>query len=601
MDKKNGFGHYRAALRFQAANALNLNHFYLRPMRLPATLLALLLAAAVFTQVQRVHWQVLNWDNFGYYLHLPAVFKYHDIENYRFAETLRQQYNTSSSLYQITQTPEGQLTPTYTIGMAFLYAPAYAFADVLVRFTHYPADGLSAPYRLAQAAWGWLLSLLALWLLVGEWRRYLNPTHTVLLLAGLIFGTNFFYYFTAEPVSPHNVLFALYGFLVVVLMRLSRQPSPYGLPLIVIICTLLTLARPSEIFSFLLAGTFLLVHGRQQLHSHWWRGLLPAGSAGAVLVLLQVLLWKKTTGHFFYNPYPFKPDFLHPHLLKGLFSFRKGWLLYTPWMGLLFVGFFMPVKYGLKGWKWPVALFLAAQLWTVFAWPMWWYTSSFGMRALVQLYPVFSLGMLAVFAAAEKRRLSWLPGLFTLCCIGWNLFQTWQFHQRIIPLDGNTRIHYLHCLFKTALVRSDYRFLEMQEAPPDESQFSVSVLPDSPAATEKLEIILPGSFGSSTDAVLAHNAAANWWQITANCKQQSLNFGDYQYARQVMEVQRAGKSVYWKDYHLQWLLNDTAKTAVQLPFHLPALQRGDIVKIYCWNNGPDTVQYQLLRVQQTAH
>ena len=59
---------------------------------------------------------------------------------------------------------------------------------------------------------------------------------------------------------------------------------------------------------------------------------------------IQLGYWKYTSGKFIINPYGASNageglELLNPHLLEVLFSFRKGWFIYTPLMLFTLVGF----------------------------------------------------------------------------------------------------------------------------------------------------------------------------------------------------------------------------------------------------------------------
>ena len=62
-----------------------------------------------------------------------------------------------------------------------------------------------------------------------------------------------------------------------------------------------------------------------------------------LLALPQMTYWFVRTGHLFYDSYK-NPgvglDVFSPYLIQSLFSYKKGWLIYTPVMILAVVGLF---------------------------------------------------------------------------------------------------------------------------------------------------------------------------------------------------------------------------------------------------------------------
>ncbi|MFN8308404.1 MAG: hypothetical protein U0T73_00450 [Chitinophagales bacterium] len=551
-------------------------------------IVAVVLVTACFNAARQQKLRIITWDNFGYYLHLPAVLKYHDCKNYAFADSLRSTYHASPSLYQLTKTGDGRLTPTYTIGMAICYLPGYFIGDLIARILGSPRDGMSPPYQWALLLVALTMASAALLLLYQVFSGYLRNSYRLLLLTGLMLGTNFLYYFVFETITPHIVLFSLYTFLITATIRFRRKPTAVNASGIILCATLLALARPSEILSFVLPISYLTIADPTYILRHR-KIFLPGIAIAILLVLLQIGLWWYTTGHFFFNPYPFHLELLKPHVFHGLFSFRKGWILYTPFFLLWFIGFLIPEKYWLKGWKLPVLLFSILQIWIVFAWPMWWYASSFGMRALIQCYPFFLLSVAAVFNFIEKQKNTWLSLLllvFVIACIFLNLFQTYQYTKRILPLDGNTSTYYKHVFFHTEFDRKALKYLDMDgDVPPlqliSKYQYNDTMmeLPHGVFSTEK-KIILPKS-------------EKLWVVCEVEAAQESVHFGEYDFTKMVVEIKRGDSTLFWKSFHLQRLLNEKGSTVVVLPFHFENLVIGDQLKCYCWNNGPDTVHFRI--------
>ena len=102
---------------------------------------------------------VISWEVYGYYIYLPAIFKYGDTTHYLFSTTHLSQYYISSDLYQVIDW-NGSKTPIYTIGMALIYLPFYFIADIVAFLSpNYANDGLSTPYQ-----WG---IIIASWVYAG--------------------------------------------------------------------------------------------------------------------------------------------------------------------------------------------------------------------------------------------------------------------------------------------------------------------------------------------------------------------------------------------------------------------------------------------------
>ena len=65
----------------------------------------------------------VDWDNFGYYLYLPATFIYDDLklQNDNLVTELQEKYDLSSSYYQAHSIHNGNRIIQYTSGIAIIY------------------------------------------------------------------------------------------------------------------------------------------------------------------------------------------------------------------------------------------------------------------------------------------------------------------------------------------------------------------------------------------------------------------------------------------------------------------------------------------------
>jgi hypothetical protein len=111
------------------------------------------------------------------------------------------------------------------------------------------------------------------------------------------------------------------------------------------------------------------------------RFLLLFGVLALLVFLPQLLYWHRQTGYWLFYSYGEKGSFffLRPRIADGLFSYRKGWLLYTPVMILALAG--IPLLY--KKYKLffaSVAVTFILAVYVMFSFWCWWYGGSFGCR-----------------------------------------------------------------------------------------------------------------------------------------------------------------------------------------------------------------------------
>jgi hypothetical protein len=155
----------------------------------------------------------------------------------------------------------------------------------------------------------------------------------------------------------------------------------------------------------------------------------------------QFLYWKTVTGHFICYSYTDEGFFFsHPRIIEGLFSWRKGWLVYTPVMIFALLGLFF-LKDELKKFRLPIIVFMLVNIYIVFSWWCWWYGGTFGQRSFIEAYCLLAvpLASFVEFISAKKVIYKILAGLFALFLIWLNIFQTYQFEFHSLHYDGMTK------------------------------------------------------------------------------------------------------------------------------------------------------------------
>lgn len=168
------------------------------------------------------------------------------------------------------------------------------------------------------------------------------------------------------------------------------------------------------------------------------------GIAFFIVWIPQFLYWKYTTGSFLFYSYTSERFFFnHPHFIDGLFSYRKGWLVYTPIMILALIGIpFLFIK--LREFSCAITVFTILNLYIVFSWWCWWYGGSYGMRALIDFYGMLAIPSAVLFNEAKKwKKLVFvtLIGIAFLCTVQ-NLFNIRKYETGAIHWDSMTKEAY---------------------------------------------------------------------------------------------------------------------------------------------------------------
>lgn len=405
----------------------------------------------------------LSWDVFGYYLPMPATFVHSDplMKDDAWArELLSQRPEISGTLYQVTQAPDGSPMYFFLFGMALLYLPFFLIGHACAGVLGQPADGFSPAYQVVMALGFLLYTLIALVHLRRILLAYFSDRVTAWTIVLITIGTNWFHFMTVKNLETANALFMLMTVLVWNTMEWHRSGRFRNLAWIAVSLAMLTLVKPSEVLAVLIPLLWS-VKDRETWRSKWAlivsrrADILKAIGIGLVVLLPQLAYWWVRTGSPVFDSYR-NPgvglDLWQPHVLDTLFSFRKGWLLYTPIMAFALVGF---------AWLWrrnrelfpAIAVWFAAAFWIICSWSEWWYGASYSVRPMITSYVLLSIPLGACIEAVLRAKPLVRTALFGIqtAFVGLNLFQTWQHHHGILDAYRTTKEYYLAVFGRTSV------------------------------------------------------------------------------------------------------------------------------------------------------
>lgn len=396
---------------------------------------------------------VISYDDFGYYLYLPATFIYNDptIKNRDWVDQVREKYKPSPAFYQAHPQKRGTHVIQYTMGMSIMYAPAFFLSHLYCLMdSRYEADGFSTPYQLGLLIYSFLWLIAGLFLLRRFLLYYFNDGIVALLFLILLAGTNYFQLTLNNTTSPHIFLFTNY----VVLLLLTREwyTSKKFSTLITlsIVFGIQVLSRPNEALFFLI----ILFWGVNDKSSFKDRINLFRSKKGELIKaslivigigLLQCIYWLASSGKLVYDSYIFEDfKFADPYLAEFLFSYKKGWFIYTPLAILFFISYLSLYKRNRELFL-GFFLFGIVNVWILSSWDCWWYADSFSQRSVAQSLPLY-LFPLGYFLEQTYQKKYWywasLLSVVILCGISLNVFQTWQQWVRILHTSRMTKDYY---------------------------------------------------------------------------------------------------------------------------------------------------------------
>jgi hypothetical protein len=412
----------------------------------------------------------IDWDVFGYYLYLPAHFIHHDItleEKDKWLTPLIAKYSATDNLYQAYKGPKNKYVMKYTMGLSFVYAPFFFIADFLAPKLGYERDGLSPPYQFLMLICAILFSLIGIYYLFKILSLYFDPTVVLTTVAFFVFGTNYFVMTAFDGLMPHNFIFTFFGIMLYTTIKwYEEQKLKYAI--IIGVCLgISVLIRPTSIVVGIIpllwnVENFSALKNRVSLLIKKFPDLLFLGLAAFIIILPQLAYWKSVSGEWFFYSYPGeKIDLSDPHLKDVLFSYKKGWLLYTPLIVFAIIGFgALYKKY--RALFVPIFLFFLINTYIISCWDCWWYGGSFAQRPFVESYVFMVFPFAALVTSISLKKLSLLiPALaIGLFCIYLNLFQTRQALNGVLHTSLTTKEYYWRVFLKREATEEDKRWLE---------------------------------------------------------------------------------------------------------------------------------------------
>lgn len=406
-----------------------------------------------FKQLKQHNWnRCISSDGKGYYAYLPALFIYNDLQ-FKFVDDYENKYYHPENKVNFTIDYNHKKVNKYWLGTALLMSPFFTVAHVVATLFHLPNDGYSFIYQAMIAVAASIYLLLGLFFIRKILLLYsFKEIEIFLSLFAIVFATNLFYYTVAEPSMSHVYSFFAVSAFVYFIKKYFQTYIVKYLNYAIVGLALIILIRPSNglvIFAlpFLAGDKDNLVKSFQSMRIS---KLIPALGLALLLVLLQLSYYKISTGNYFVYSYGNENfNFLHPHFIDFLFSYRRGMFLYAPLLLFSLLGFFPLFKHSRYE---AIALFLFLFLMTFIlsSWWMWYYGGGFGMRPVIDFYVFFAL-MLALLIkySFEIKWLKTISAILVVICVSITQIQTYQKVNFILPWDGINKEIYWEVFLKT--------------------------------------------------------------------------------------------------------------------------------------------------------
>ena len=428
--------------------------------------IALILLGIILSKKQYLQdGKVIESDVIEYYAYLPAVFIYKDIR-LNFVDTYKGPHKFTIWVKKLENNNKLLMT---SAGLAYLYSPFFITAHISAKLLGYDTGGYSMPYRLALLLCTWVWLIIGLFVLFKLLSRYFPSSTVIIALLTLVFGTNILWYTCFEAPLAHVYGFSLTALFIYLTIKWHENPNVRNSILVGLLTGLISLIRPTNIIIvlfFVLYGisSIPLMTQKLQLLLRKFYLVIIMAVCSLLVWVPQMIYWKTMTGHYFYYSYGDEEGFFwsNPHIIEGLFGYRKGWLLYTPVMSLAIIGIFF-LRKKLKEFFLPVLVFLPVNIYIVLSWWCWWYGGGFGLRGFVDSYALLAFPLAAFIAVfmEKSRKYFLLPvlGLF----IFHNVFMITQALHGVIHYDSMTSRAYWAGIGRTQTSPQVTKYMEQPD------------------------------------------------------------------------------------------------------------------------------------------
>ncbi len=411
----------------------------------------LFVPVVVITSFSHHRWvnpeSIFEWDVKSYYAYLPAAFIHKDLALDFIAENPKEY---GKWFWPVT-TPTGKKCIVTSMGQSFLYAPFFFIAHGIAKVSPaHVADGYTEPYAFAIHFSTLFYFILGMFFLQRLLLRYFEQRAVFLTLIFIFLGTNLFYYTAFIAPMTHAPGFALISIFLFYCDSWHRKQTIGNTILIGFLSGLITLIRPTNILVLLVFffwDTFSLksILQRATFFIRNYKKVLLMVLFFFIVWTPQFIYWKFVSGKFLFFSYgDLGASFFwsNPQFGNILFSFRKGWWVYTPLMLIASLSIFLLLK-GRKTKFLAVFIFLIANIYVQASWWCWWFGGSFGLRAFIDSYGILAIPLAALVEYSFQLKKKGIVILSLLSVLTfYNLFQTKQFNHQAIHYWWMSRTGY---------------------------------------------------------------------------------------------------------------------------------------------------------------
>ena len=391
--------------------------------------------------------RLVKVDGTGYFSYLPALFVYQDL-SFSFHDSIARYPEHREFYFDYRKQVSGKTVNKYYAGTALLMSPFYLTGHVINALTGQAMDGFSVWVLIMIQVGAIFYTLLGLWWLYLTLELYsVKKQMAAIVVLATLFGTNLFYYVSEEPAMSHVYSFAMVGLFIYAAKMYFINRTPKYFVWSMVSFALIVLIRP---VNALVITSLPFIAGSQTGFKSGWRELVKKPSwiiFGLVLAVLitgiqNVIYWLQTGYPFVFSYQGEGFNFSSFHFFDFLFSFKKGFFLYTPLAfvslgGLVFL--YRQSRYAALS----LTTFLVLVVYILSSWWLWYYGGSFSSRVMIEYLPFFMILLGLLLSHTKNRKtLIGLTIILTLFC----QLQTYQYRYGYLHYDSMTSEKYRELL-----------------------------------------------------------------------------------------------------------------------------------------------------------
>lgn len=398
----------------------------------------------------KVNWKDGQWEHVleadakGYYAYLPATFVYHDL-NFGFFDTIEKKA-TNPLFYDYRSFSNGKFIDKYYIGTAICISPFYLTAHLFNHLFFHDKTGYGYIYIVFLTIATCFYTALGLFFLKKILTYYSdNKLHIIITLGLIIFSTNLFYYTIGEPGFSHAYSFCFFSIFIYLILNFFKNLNYKFLVWSALVLGLIILIRPVNaiiVFSIpFLSGSYRnLENGIKSILSNY-KLLISCLLLILVFPSIQFIIYKIQTGEFIVYSYGEEGfNFLKTKFISFLFSYKKGFFLYTPIAFVALLGLFNTNL--LRFQKACFLAFIVLVIYLMSSWWMWYYGGSFSSRVMVEYLPFFGITLLMLVDLTRNKIYQLMIYLTLTFLLLVNQIQTLQYRYFIIHWSEMTKEKY---------------------------------------------------------------------------------------------------------------------------------------------------------------